>query len=249
MPNGRVALDLDRMTMPGTWTYAKVTSSTQARVKEALDRDARSLPCTVIAEEQTQGRGRLDRSWSAPAGSAVLMSVGLPIPGHASTFTLKAGVVVAEALIARGVHVQLKWPNDIVVVVDGRLRKLGGILAEVHRDHVVVGIGVNIDMADEELPTVDAISCRHLGTTPRREYLISDIVKGLDGLPAAATLARYRTLCATIGAAVQVRLVSGEVLVGIVIDVDETGALLLQDDASEVHRITTGDVEHVRGAA
>ena len=177
-------------------TYSPVTGSTQRDVKAMLDRGMKP-PVVVVAEEQTEGRGRLDRTWTAPPFSSILMSVGLPTSGHHSAFTLKVGVVVADALARRGVHVELKWPNDLVVMLDGEVRKLGGILTEVHRDHVVVGIGINVDMDASELPTPDAISCRQLGTTPRREHIIDEIVDGLVSLPKGATLDQYRAMSAT----------------------------------------------------
>jgi BirA family biotin operon repressor/biotin-[acetyl-CoA-carboxylase] ligase len=228
--------------------YLPVTTSTQAQVKDALDRGTKA-PLFVITEEQTAGRGRLDRTWTAPPFSSVLMSVGLPLSGQPSTFTLHVGVAVAEALAVQGVQVLLKWPNDIVVVRDGRVRKLGGILAEVHRDHVVVGIGLNIDLDDDELPTPDAISCRQLGNTPRRERLIDDIVDGLSTLPLGASLAEYRRLSATIGADVAVSTLAGAPIVGTAIDVDTDGALLVREPNGVEHRITVGDVRHVRPGA
>lgn len=226
-------------------SYLPITASTQAQVKVILDSGSKP-PVVVVAEEQTAGRGRLDRHWTAPPFSSVLMSVGLPPSGHHSTLTLEVGVVVAEALASRGVHVGLKWPNDIVVVRDGRVRKLGGILAEVHRDHVVVGIGLNIDMTEDELPTPDAISCRQLGTTPRREDVIDEIVDGLVELPRATTMARYRELCVTIGADVAVSRMIGDPLRGKAIDVDNDGALMVVDASGCEHRVTVGDVHHVR---
>lgn len=228
--------------------YSRVSASTQQTVKHLLD-IGEQPPVVVITEEQTAGRGRLDRAWTAPPFSSVLMSVGLPPSVHNSTFTLKVGVVVARSLATRGVHVQLKWPNDIVVVQDERVRKLGGILAEMHRDHVIVGIGLNIDMDEAELPTPDAISCRQLGTTPRRERLIDDIVDGLAALPGAVSMTSYRALCATIGAEVEVRRIVGEALRGTAIAVDDDGALVVRDLAGAEHVVTVGDVQHVRPAA
>lgn len=225
--------------------YSQVTTSTQAQVKRLLDHGEKP-PVVVITEEQTAGRGRLDRSWTAPPFSSVLMSLGLPLPGHHSTFTLKVGVVVAQALAGRGVQVQLKWPNDIVVLRDGRVRKLGGILAEIHREHVVVGIGLNIDLDEAELPTPDAISCRQLGVTPHRERLIDDLVDGLVALPRGASVTGYRRLCATVGAEVEVTRIVGDPLRGKAISIDDDGALVVRDVAGSEHHITVGDVHHVR---
>ena len=226
-------------------SYLPSTASTQLLVKDLLDRGQKA-PVVVISEEQTEGRGRLDRVWSAPRYSSVLMSVGLPPSGHHSTFTLKVGVVVAEALAVQGVDVQLKWPNDIVVVREERVRKVGGILAELHRDHAIVGIGLNIDMDEEELPTADAISCKQLGTTPRRERLIEHIVDGLLALPTGDSMQQYRGLCSTIGVEVAVSRIVGPPVLGKAIAIDDDGALRVMDEAGVEHRITVGDVQHVR---
>ena len=100
---------------------------------------ARDLPIgsVVVADHQTAGRGRLDRRWDAPSGSALLASFVLePHP----LLSLAAGVAAAEAC---GPDVRLKWPNDLML----RGRKLGGILVEVSGGKAVVGIGINLTSA------------------------------------------------------------------------------------------------------
>jgi BirA family biotin operon repressor/biotin-[acetyl-CoA-carboxylase] ligase len=107
---------------------------------------------TVVAEMQTHGRGRLGRTWEAPAGRALLFSVLLrPAPPMVlwPELSLVAGDAVAAALRAEtGVPAELSHPND--VVVEGR--KLAGILPEASSGKVVLGIGVNVNQTAEELP-------------------------------------------------------------------------------------------------
>jgi BirA family biotin operon repressor/biotin-[acetyl-CoA-carboxylase] ligase len=107
---------------------------------------------TVAADLQTEGRGRLGRRWEAPAGRALLFSVLLrPAPPMAlwPELSLVAGDAVAAALrVEVGVEAELSHPND--VVVDGR--KLAGILPEASSGKVVLGIGINVNQAAEELP-------------------------------------------------------------------------------------------------
>jgi BirA family transcriptional regulator, biotin operon repressor / biotin---[acetyl-CoA-carboxylase] ligase len=107
---------------------------------------------TVATDLQTEGRGRLGRSWEAPAGRALLFSVLLrPKPPMAlwPELSLVAGEAVAAALRTEtGVDAELSHPND--VVVEGR--KLAGILPEATTGRVVLGIGVNVDQAADELP-------------------------------------------------------------------------------------------------
>jgi BirA family biotin operon repressor/biotin-[acetyl-CoA-carboxylase] ligase len=111
----------------------------------------------VVAERQTQGRGRLGRTWESPPGVGLWASVVLrpAVPAAAApAMTLGGGVATAEAIEAEaGIPVALKWPND--VLVDGR--KVAGILTELRtRDeavaHLVVGIGINVHQGRSEFP-------------------------------------------------------------------------------------------------
>ncbi len=107
---------------------------------------------TVVADEQTAGRGRLGRTWEAPAGRAILCSVVLrpraPMPLWPE-LSLVAGRAVAAALRAEtGVDASLRHPNDVVVAG----RKLVGVLPEAASGRVVLGIGVNVNQTADELP-------------------------------------------------------------------------------------------------
>jgi BirA family biotin operon repressor/biotin-[acetyl-CoA-carboxylase] ligase len=99
----------------------------------------------VLADRQTAGRGRLGRSWASPSGAGIYVSVVLrPTPAVVRLVTIAAGVAVTEGIAsATGLSTHVKWPND--VHVSGR--KLAGILAEGAVNHVVVGIGINVQPA------------------------------------------------------------------------------------------------------
>lgn len=109
----------------------------------------------VLADEQTAGRGRLGRAWSAPAGSSLSLSMVLR-PGHRTgrLLTLRLGLAAARGIErVLPLSVGLKWPNDLVV----RGRKVAGILCEARStgervDHVVAGIGVNLRQQDDDWP-------------------------------------------------------------------------------------------------
>jgi BirA family biotin operon repressor/biotin-[acetyl-CoA-carboxylase] ligase len=106
---------------------------------------------TAVAEEQTAGRGRLGRSWHAPPGSGILVSVLLRPPDArlAPQLSLVGGLAAARALErALTGPAALKWPND--VLVDGR--KVAGVLAEGRAGGVVLGIGLNVNQRMTELP-------------------------------------------------------------------------------------------------
>jgi len=127
--------------------YAESCPSTQ-RLLEAEDEEG----AVAVAEEQSEGRGRLGRSWHAPAGTSVLVSVLLRPPIDAARLpelSLVAGGAVAEAISdVTGIELTVKFPND--VLVGGR--KVAGILAESSEGRVVLGIGVNANQSEEQLP-------------------------------------------------------------------------------------------------
>ena len=105
----------------------------------------------AVADHQTAGRGRLGRTWEAPPGSALLVSVLLKPPAERPLpqLALVAGVAVADALEElTGLAVQIKWPNDVML----RRQKVCGILAEARDGAVVLGVGVNLAQPIEELP-------------------------------------------------------------------------------------------------
>jgi BirA family biotin operon repressor/biotin-[acetyl-CoA-carboxylase] ligase len=153
----------------GLWSSVQVvrqTGSTNADLVAAA-RSGTPAGAVLVAERQDAGRGRLDRSWSAPAQAAIMMSVLLR-PGDAvpvarlAWLPLLCGVALAEEVGRLGqVDAALKWPNDLLVRADtgdtAETRetdwgKCAGLLAEVAGDAVVVGIGLNVSQHADELP-------------------------------------------------------------------------------------------------
>ncbi|MGZ8705903.1 MAG: biotin--[acetyl-CoA-carboxylase] ligase [Gaiellaceae bacterium] len=129
------------------YRYADITTSTQQMLAEDEAEGA-----VAVAEEQTEGRGRLGRTWEAPAGTSVLVSV-LLLPAveapRLPELSLVAGGAVAEAIVeVTGIEPAIKFPND--VLIGGR--KVAGILAESSEGRVVLGIGVNANQTLEQLP-------------------------------------------------------------------------------------------------
>mgnify|MGYP001441070062 CR=1 FL=1 len=172
---------------------------------------ARDLPLgsIVIADHQTAGRGRLDRRWEAPAGSALLVSFVLaPNP----LLSLAAGVAAAEAC---GPNVRLKWPNDLLL--EGK--KLGGILVETRGDKAICGLGINLTWAPDGAARLDQ---------PRDELLArlrSRIATWTSSGP-DAVLARWRELSATLGRRVRIE-VSGKAVEGLAQDIGPRGELIV----------------------
>jgi BirA family transcriptional regulator, biotin operon repressor / biotin---[acetyl-CoA-carboxylase] ligase len=129
------------------YRYVERTASTQ-RLLEGAEEGA-----VAVAEEQTEGRGRLGRSWHARSGTSVLVSIVLEPPVDAARLpelTLVASEACAEAIAAvAGLTPALKHPND--VLVDGR--KVAGILAEARDGRITLGVGINVNAGEDELPT------------------------------------------------------------------------------------------------
>jgi BirA family biotin operon repressor/biotin-[acetyl-CoA-carboxylase] ligase len=120
--------------------------STQALLDPSMPEGA-----IALTDVQTAGRGRSGRTWEAPAGTALLVSILLkPSPGRKlPQLALVAGVAVADALEGlTDLSVQIKWPNDVMI----RRQKVAGILAEAGQGAVVLGIGVNVTQARGQLP-------------------------------------------------------------------------------------------------
>lgn len=245
------------MTDGGLWrdvTVVPQTGSTNADLLEAA-RAGAAEGLVLVAEEQTAGRGRLGRTWSAPPRSALTFSVLLrPAdvpPTRLGWLPLLTGVAVATAVREQaGLPASLKWPNDVLV---GE-RKLAGILAEAQEDAVVVGVGLNVTLSPAELPVPTATSLLIEGAASTdRAALLAAILTGLARryqawrtAPDAASLrSDYLRWCATIGREVRAELPGGAALTGTAEDVDDAGRLVVRSTENLVP-VGAGDVVHVR---
>lgn len=227
----------------------------------AADRARAGAPdgLLVVADHQTAGRGRLDRTWDTPAGAAVTFSLVLrpTVPAGAWPWLpLLTGHTVAKALAAFGYQTQLKWPND--VLIDGH--KVAGILVErIETDSgpaAIVGVGINVSTTAAELPvpTATSLAVAHADLTPTREGVLLGVVaavrEGYDawqagGPEAAERLASsYVAHCATVGQDVRVDLPGGTAIAGRAVDVDLDGRLVVETPGG-VEKVGAGDVVHV----
>jgi BirA family biotin operon repressor/biotin-[acetyl-CoA-carboxylase] ligase len=136
--------------VPAFEAWARI-GSTSDRARE-LAAEPRNTYAVVVADEQTQGRGRRGAAWHSPAGTGLWMSVVLPGPRPALHTPLLVGLAVAEATqeaSGRGtLRVGIEWPNDLVVGA----RKVGGILCETAGSAVVAGIGINVSTPEDGFP-------------------------------------------------------------------------------------------------
>jgi BirA family transcriptional regulator, biotin operon repressor / biotin---[acetyl-CoA-carboxylase] ligase len=159
----------------------------------------------VVADHQTAGRGRLERRWESPKGSALLVSFVLePNP----LLSLAAGVAAAEAC---GPDVRLKWPNDLLL----QGKKLGGILVETTPVRAICGIGINLTWAPDGAAKLEQ---------PREELLdlLRNRIEEWTSAPSETILQRWRELSATLGR--RIRIDSTE---GLAEDIGANGELIV----------------------
>ncbi|WP_134669804.1 biotin--[acetyl-CoA-carboxylase] ligase [Halorussus marinus] len=240
---------------PFSVEYHDAIGSTNDRARELAADGA--VDVAVLADEQTGGRGRLDREWSAPSGGVwVSLVLGPDLPAaHAPALTLAAAVATTDAAREAGVPAEIKWPNDVLVGDgdgDGERggRKLAGILTEMEGEAdsvswVVVGVGVNANVPVETLPEGATSIEAEAGPVDRRAF-VQRLLERFDDLrrdPEAAVEA-WRERAATIGQRVRVERGDDEI-VGEAVDVAFPGALVIDTDDGRV-RVHAGDCEHLR---
>ncbi|MCX7706646.1 MAG: biotin--[acetyl-CoA-carboxylase] ligase [Anaerolineae bacterium] len=228
----------------------------------------------VVADEQTAGRGRLDRRWWAPSGTCLLFSLllrpDIP-PAQAGRLTMCLGLGAAEGIQqVTGLQPMLKWPNDLVL--NGR--KLGGMLSELRVEgeklrYAVLGIGINVNldlkppslMADQAEDTFvlpaelfdTAISLMMaLGRPVDRRALLAHILAATEVWyervrRGESPYAAWAARLETLGQRVRVSLRSG-VLEGNAVAVTPDGALIVRDETGREHVIWSGDVTTLRPA-
>lgn len=239
------------------WQVRLLPTAESTNVVAAADPVAGTV---VVADHQTAGRGRLDRTWETPPGSALTFSAvvdpGLPDPDW-PLLPLAVAIAVSDGVRrATGLEAKLKWPNDVLLgdpvgegPADG---KVAGILLERVQGAdgtplAVVGIGVNVGMTEAQLPVPTATSLALAGARVDRTAVFGEIVHALAMEVAALAegrewlLDRYRTACTTIGHEVRVDLPNGNAITGVAEEIDDHGRLVVAGRA-----IGAGDVVHVR---
>ncbi|MGW0080581.1 biotin--[acetyl-CoA-carboxylase] ligase [Streptomyces sp. NPDC003393] len=267
-PLNAAALRRGLIRQGGLWSEVDVvqrTGSTNADLVARAEAGKAAEGAVLIAEEQTAGRGRLDRRWTAPARSGLFFSVLLrptDVPvARWGWLPLLTGVAVATGLArAAGVDMALKWPNDLLVTVGGEERKAGGILAERAGDGVVVGVGVNVTLRADELPVPQAGSLALAGAAGTdRDPLLRGVLRSLEdwygrwravgGDPVGSGLQEaYAAGCATLGRRVRAELPGERSLVGEAVALDGDGRLVLATEDGVQEPVGAGDIVHLRPA-
>ena len=226
--------------------HHRVADSTNQRARELAERGA-PHGTVVTAEEQSAGRGRHGRSWVAPAGAAVLVSLIVRnLDERFPLLPLAAAVAVSEAAESLApVACRIKWPNDVWI----ERRKVCGILVEGRpaAGWAVLGIGLNVTTATEDFPEELRLSATSLRAASGARVLVEPATKAvLDALArwlergAPEVLDAFRTRDALRGE--RVRWSEGE---GIASGIDDTGALLVETDAGTT-MLGAGEVHLLR---
>ena len=203
-----------------------------------------------VTEFQSAGRGRLDRTFEATKSSALLFSLYLELNRPKfewSVIPLLTGISLLTALksLDQNVNFNLKWPNDLLI----EEKKVAGVLVEARDSGVIIGIGLNVEMENSELPVANATSLAlaKFGELDRN-VILPELLRNLQETfelwesGSSMPLEQYRQVSSTIGQEVEVHLPSGERLKSQAVDINEIGELQL---ASGV-LVNVGDVIHLR---
>ncbi len=235
--------------------------STNDALKDAADDSLLPAGTLFLTDYQSQGRGRLQRRWLAPPGSSLLFSLlfrpNWP-PEQAQWLTMLASVAAAEAVEAvTGLSVGVKWPNDLVVLIDGVWHKFSGLLLEGvwgengRFQHIILGIGINVNIPAGHLPEAATPATSLLvatGQTISRLDLLADFLQRLEtGYEQAengqSPQPSWQERLITIGKQVQVtHQGTGQQIGGLAEGCDDRGCLLVRDEAGVLHTIAAGDV-------
>ena len=241
----------------GTIVYRESVDSTQSLARALVEGGAHD-GLIVVAERQSEGRGRMGRKWVSDAGGLWFTIAIRPkvSPAFLQACTSMVSLSVRDSIRALlGREPLLKWPNDVLV---GK-GKVCGVLSEVAASadeirYVLLGVGVNVnnDVRSIGARGTPAASLKELlGHAVQRDALLVSIIKGVDmryrrarkeGF--GALLDEYRASCSTVGKRVRVEY-TDSVIEGMAVGIDELGALVVKSDG-KVFKAHSGDVVHLR---
>lgn len=253
MNQNELKKSLSRLSL-GDVKYFESIGSTNDEALAWAANDAPDLSL-VLADEQTAGRGRLDRKWFTPKGTALAFSIILSPATeerpHLSRIVGLAALAVSESLRVLGLAPQIKWPNDVLL----RGRKVCGILVESvwsgeDVECVVIGIGVNVSRGS--VPPTEAVQLpatsleEELGEAPERTEILRSILSALIELrPRLGTdefMIQWESLLAFQGEMVQVESENAPPVTGQVSGLEPDGSLRLRNEHGEFVTVRFGDV-------
>ncbi|SOC87436.1 BirA family transcriptional regulator, biotin operon repressor / biotin-[acetyl-CoA-carboxylase] ligase [Curtobacterium sp. 314Chir4.1] len=270
-PRSRAAVE----SAGAVFTAPETTGSTNADLlAAAVDQPHGSVLATL---HQTAGRGRLDRTWSAPAGETLAASVlvradlgerdrgWLPLVAGSAmrdaigrVLAFRGPTVCSDGPVPDDRAVLVKWPND--VQIGGR--KVCGILCQVAADgSVVVGAGVNLTIPADRLPTPTSTSLAVAGAHGDAAELADEVLSAFHravleavarlvtgGAAAETVRSRVRSACGTIGQHVRLELPDGTVDEAEATGIDDDGRITIRDRQGVTRGVAVGDITHLRYA-
>jgi BirA family biotin operon repressor/biotin-[acetyl-CoA-carboxylase] ligase len=205
----------------------------------------------VIADEQTGGRGRLNRHWFSSQGGLWMTVILKPVipPMMAYIYNFATSLSLSETLRSLfGLEVTVKWPNDLLL--NGN--KLAGLLSEMETrgdmvEFVNIGIGLNVNNSPQK-DEPRAISLRHvLGKSVCRKEIVETFVENfghrIETLDPGSIIRQWKAVTSTIGSRVRIETLS-DVFEGTALDVDESGALIIETKERQKEKIIYGDCFH-----
>ncbi len=256
----QVRCDLSTRVFGQNIVYAKQIDSTNTALKQ-LARQGAPAGLLYLADEQTAGRGRLERRWLVPAGSSLLLSLlfrpeGSILPAQSQWLTMLCALALADAVDRQtGLSPRLKWPNDLIWT-DGK--KLAGILTEIELEDdrlawVVVGLGLNVNVDFYQIDPSLAKTATSLSTIlgrdtadlrlPLLQAFLVNVEQRYDALcQGQRPYEEWRSRLAGLGQPVIINGVDGRTRHGFFADVDENGALLLRQADGSTTAFWAGDV-------
>lgn len=240
--------------LANTYPRVKVITETTSTQTEILQIFSPLQPFDLLVTEyQSQGRGRLNRTFSAPPSTSLLFSFYLQPDRNKNEWgvlPIVMGHAVAESLRKfTGLSIQTKWPNDVLINdTENGEKKIAGILCEVRDNGIIVGIGinVNIDTVDLPVPTATSLSI-HMGAIVDRDKLLISIANEIHSQyeiweSSQSSISNFISHSATLDKKVRLELTNGEVKEGFVAAINHDGSLTLTSG----ERFTVADVTHLR---
>jgi len=225
-----------------------LTASTQSDLAELVNSSVAKSGEVIAAEYQSNGRGRLDRTFEAPPQSALLFSFYIAPKRDRSdwSFISFLAAIAMHEVISESLEedLSLKWPNDILIGD----KKVAGILAQQIGEGVIVGIGLNVAMSADELPVPTATSLAISGSNNLdRNSLLSAFLNRFEKVfhgwdSGSDFLERYRQLSSTLDRQVRVDVVGRDSIEAKALSITAQGALILSDGTE----VNVGDVVHLR---
>lgn len=225
-----------------------LTASTQSDLAELVNASVAKSGEVIAAEFQSNGRGRLDRTFEAPPQSALLFSFYIAPKRAVSDWgfisflaALAMREVISDQLAEK---VNLKWPNDILIGD----KKVAGLLAQQIGEGVIVGIGLNVAMSTDDLPVPTATSLLLADSNLLdRNLILSAFLNHFENLfkewdSGGDFLEKYRQVCSTLGRQVRVEVLGRDSIEGEAVSITAQGVLILKDGTE----VNVGDVVHLR---